>query len=113
MNNQSSGGNNNGGTGTTTGSNLCTLSGGAAMIDQNGTSARAGTGIDFGGHNFGCEEHVSIMLNGTQVGSGFTNRAGGFSTGSMSVPQTPGTYTYTFRGQNSGITGSATVTITP
>jgi hypothetical protein len=103
---------NSGSTATSTSSSSCSApASGSGTIDQNGTSVRAGTGIDFGGHNFGCEEHVSVMQGSTQVGTAFTNRAGGFSTGSMSVPQT-GTYTYTFRGENSGITGNATITVT-
>ena len=102
------GGNDNGGgSGTTTPPVM-----GPATIDQNGASVRAGTGIDFGGHNFGPEEHVSVTLNGLVVGSAFTNLGGGFSTGSMSVPSVPGTYTYTFTGQKSGLTATAVVTVT-
>ncbi|MGH7141650.1 MAG: fibronectin type III domain-containing protein [Minisyncoccia bacterium] len=80
-------------------------------IDQNGQTVNTGSGIDFGGHNFGSQEHVQVMLNGSQVGQAFTNTAGSFSTGSMSLPTTPGTYTFTFIGQNSGITVNATITV--
>lgn len=95
---------------TTTG---CTTLGGTAVIDQGGATVRMGTNIDFGGRGFGCEESVVIMRGGSQVGTAFTNRAGGFSTGSMSVPSTLGAHTYSFRGVTSGITGSATITVIP
>jgi hypothetical protein len=97
-----------GGTGTTT----PPVTPGAGTIDQNNTTASAGGSIDFGGHNFGREEHVSIKLNGSTVGDAFTNSSGSFSTGALSVPNTPGsTATYTFTGQSSGITSTATLTI--
>jgi hypothetical protein len=51
------------------------------------------------------------MLNGTTIGQGFTNLGGGFSTGSMSTPTTPGTYIYTFVGQSSGKSATATITV--
>jgi hypothetical protein len=87
--------------------------GGNAIIDQDGQQVRAGTNTDFGGHNFGSEEHVKVTLNGSQVATAFTNLAGGFSTGSVTVPNTPGSYTYTFTGLNSGIIRTATITVIP
>ncbi len=96
---------NSGGTGTTT-------MGGSASINQP-QPARAGSSVDFGGNNFGSEEHVSVVRNGMQVGSAFTNLAGGFSTGSMPVPNTTGTYTYTFTGLTSGKTAQVTLTVVP
>jgi hypothetical protein len=87
-------------------------SGGPASIDQP-SSVRAGTNTDFGGHNFGSEEHVSVKLNGTQVATAFTNLEGGFSTGSVTVPNTTGSYTYTFTGLSSGKTASVTITVIP
>lgn len=98
-----SGNQNNGGTGNATST--------PASIDQNGQTIRVGNSIDFGGHNFGSEEYVLIKLNGTQVAQGFTNLGGGFSTGSLSTPATPGTYTYTFTGQASGKSATATITV--
>jgi hypothetical protein len=83
-----------------------------ASIDQPG-SVRAGTNTDFGGHNFGSEEHVKVMQGGSQVASAFTNLEGGFSTGSVTVPSTPGTYTYTFTGLSSGKTASISITVIP
>jgi hypothetical protein len=85
---------------------------GPASIDQNG-SVRAGTNTDFGGHNFGSEEHVRVTLNGTQVASALTNLEGGFSTGSVAVPTTTGTYTYIFTGLTSGRTAQTTITVIP
>ncbi len=87
-------------------------SSGIGMIDQNNQTVKAGGSIDFGGHNFGREEHVKIMMGGAVVGDAFTNSSGSFSTGSMTLPSTPGTTaTYTFSGQTSGITSTATLTI--
>jgi hypothetical protein len=97
------------GSGTVTGTTTTSLNTG--VISQNGQTVNAGGQIDFGGSNFGKEEHVNITLNGAQVGSGFTNSTGGFSTGSMQLPTTPGTYSYIFTGQTSGITSTATLTV--
>ena len=95
-----------------TGSTTPSVSG-MGMIDQNNISSKAGGSIDFGGHNFGREEHVFIMMNGNKVGDAFTNSSGGFSSGSMSLPNTPNTSAvYTFTGQSSGITGTATIYLT-
>ncbi|MBU6321211.1 hypothetical protein KGO04_01555 [Patescibacteria group bacterium] len=83
----------------------------AAMIDQNGGTFSAGGSIDFGGHNFGHEEQVSVMLDGQQVASAHADGGGNFSTGSLSLPTTPGTYTYTFTGAAAGDSASATITV--
>ena len=83
------------------------------QIDQNGQTVRAGTTIDFSGRNFGHEESVIVSLNGAIVATAHADGGGNFSTGSLSVPTTVGTYTYTFTGQTSGITGSATITVIP
>lgn len=99
------GGNGNGNGGSNPGGSS------TASVDQQGQTVRAGSSIDFGGHNFGSEEHVLVMLNGTTIGQGFTNLGGGFSTGSMSTPSNPGTYTYTFVGQSSGKSATATITV--
>jgi hypothetical protein len=99
------------GSGTGTGSGGTTTSTNTGVISQNGQTASAGGQIDFGGSNFGKEEHVNITMNGAQIGSGFTNSTGSFSTGSLQLPTTPGTYTYYFTGQTSGITSTATITV--
>ncbi len=97
-----SGSGNTGGAGTS----------GAAMIEQNGESVRAGTSLDFSGRNFNHEEQVTVLMNGTTVATAHADGGGNFSTGSFSAPTTPGTYTYTFSGQN-GDSASASVTVTP
>jgi hypothetical protein len=94
------------------GGGTSTPTGEQASVDQPG-SVRAGTNTDFGGHNFGSEEHIKVMQGGSQVATAFTNLAGGFSTGSVTVPSTPGSYTYTFTGLTSGKTASVTITVIP
>jgi len=96
-----------GGTGTTTPPTT-----GGAMIDQP-SSVRAGTNVDFGGHGFGSEEAVIVTRAGSQVGQGFTNKEGGFTTGSIGVGNTTGTFTYTFVGQTTGKTATVNVTVIP
>lgn len=96
-------GNNGGGNGTTTPPVI-----GPAYIDQDGHSYQAGGQIDFGGHGFLHEENVAVMLNGQQVGSAHADGGGNFSTGSMTLPTTPGTYTYQFIGKK-GDSAHATI----
>ncbi|MBX4192149.1 fibronectin type III domain-containing protein [Candidatus Parcubacteria bacterium] len=95
-----------GGTGTSTPPTT-----GTGHIDQDGQTRAAGGHIDFVGHNFGHEETVLIVRDGVPVGSAHADGAGNFSTGAMSVPGTPDTYTYTFTGQTSGIVGTAVITV--
>lgn len=99
------GGGGGGGTGTTTPS-------GGALIQQPG-SIRAGTNVDFSGSGFGSEENVAVMQGSTRVATAFSNKAGGFSTGSIPVGNTTGSYTYMFTGQTTGKTASVTITVTP
>jgi hypothetical protein len=86
------------------------------IIYPGSATDRLGTSVDFTGKNFGHEESVVITYsNGgaaVQISQAHADGGGNFSTGSLSVPSTPGTYTYTFVGQNSGITGTSLVTIT-
>ena len=84
---------------------------GLGMIDQNGWTGRAGGSIDFGGRHFGHEETVLVTQGATTVASAHADGGGNFSTGSLRLPTTAGTYTYSFRGQNSGIIGTAIVTL--
>ena len=84
---------------------------GLGMIDQNGWTGRAGGSIDFGGHHFGHEETVLVMQGATTVASAHADGGGNFSTGSLRLPMAAGTYTYSFRGQNSGIIATAIVTL--
>jgi hypothetical protein len=96
--------------GGTTGSSTPGTSGGA-MIDQNNFSAGVGSSMDFSGRNFGREEVVNIMLNGSTIGTAHADGGGNFSTGSLQLPLTPGMYTYTFMGQSSGMSAKSVVTI--
>ncbi|MBX4191869.1 hypothetical protein KW798_00035 [Candidatus Parcubacteria bacterium] len=80
-------------------------------IDQDGQRVRADRHTDFVGRGFGIEESVSVDLDGSTIGSAHADGGGNFSTGSMNAPSTPGTHTYTFTGQTSGITSSATIDV--
>jgi hypothetical protein len=92
------------GSGTTVGNT------GAASIDQNGMTINAGGTLDFTGHNFGHEESVTVMLNGSTVATAHADGGGNFSTGSLMAPSMAGSYTYTFMG-GSGDSATATVTV--
>ena len=85
---------------------------GHPSLDQVGP-VREGTSIDFGGRNFGANEPVTVTVDGATVATAHTDDGGNFTTGSLPVPMTTGTKTYTFTGSNSGITLSETVTVTP
>ena len=99
------GGEGGGGTGTTTPPVI-----GNPTIDQNGQSFNAGGTIDFGGRNFSYEQQVTVKLNGTVVATAHSDNGGNFTTGSLSLPTTPGTYTYVFT-DGAGDNISATVTL--
>ena len=100
-NNGNNGGNNNGG-GTVSSSN-------ATITPSSGTFSQGAT-VDFGGRNFAPEQNVQISLNGQNVGSAHSDGGGNFSTGSMTLPNTPGTYTYSFSNGNGGsVTSNVTV----
>lgn len=79
-------------------------------VDQNGQSFMAGGTIDFGGRNFAREENVAVSLKGVPIATAHADGGGNFSTGSMTLPTMPGTYTYKFMGA-SGDSASATVTV--
>jgi hypothetical protein len=83
----------------------------SAMIEQNGETVQPGGTLDFSGRNFGKEEQVMVMMNGQTVATAHADGGGNFSTGSFTAPTTPGTYSYTFTGQNSGMTAMATITV--
>ncbi|MCC7500647.1 hypothetical protein IT396_02495 [Candidatus Nomurabacteria bacterium] len=84
---------------------------GSASIDNNGTTVQAGGHLDFVGRNFGRDETVNMTRNGTFVRTIQADGGGNFSTGSMSAPTTPGTYTYVFTGQTSGRTANSVITV--
>ncbi len=83
-----------------------------AMMTPSSITARSGTNVDFNGRNFGHEESVKVTMGGSTVGSAHADGGGNFSTGSMTIPSTPGMYTYTFTGQNSNSTAMVNVTVT-
>ncbi len=84
---------------------------GSASIDNNGTTVQAGGHLDFVGRNFGHEETVNITLNSVLIRTAHADGGGNFSTGSMSAPTTPGTYTYVFTGATSGRTANSVITV--
>lgn len=99
------GGDNGTSTATTTGS---------AMVGPEDATVRAGASIDFGGSGFWYDEPITIRDgSGMVIGTARADGGGNWSTGSMSVPSSTGTYTYTFRGDWSGMTDMVTFTVTP
>ena len=110
MNNTS--GQNNGGGGNSTGTTT-SQNNSQASISPNSITVKAGGSVDFGGKGFGTEEPVTVTNNGNMVTSAHADGGGNFSTGSLSVPMTPGNQTYTFRGTNSGTTATANITVVP
>ncbi len=95
------------GTGTGTGTTTPNIT---STISPNNVTVSKGESINFGGRNFGHEENVIITLDGQQIATAHADGGGNFSTGSISLPMTAGTKTYTFTGAN-GTMGSATVNV--
>lgn len=83
------------------------------MISPAHATVRTGSSVDFSGRDFGHEETVTVMTNGMTVTTAHADGGGNFSTGSVTVPSTPGMYTYTFTGVTSGMVGTAMLTVTP
>jgi hypothetical protein len=86
------------GTATSTATSTIGMTGGA-YIDQNGGFVRAGESIDFGGHGFMHEEQIAVTMGGVLIATAHADGGGNFSTGSLRVPNAPGTYTYVFTGE--------------
>jgi hypothetical protein len=80
-------------------------------ITPENSSSRAGTNIDFNGRGFWADEQVTITMDGQLIGSARADSQGNFSTGSITVPRSSGSYTYTFRGDWSGMMGTASVNV--
>ena len=99
----------NGGSGWN-GTSTPVMNPGSAMIDQDGKTFMAGGQIDFGGHGFDHETNVIVSLNGSQVAAAHADDGGNFSTGSLTLPAKPGTYTYEFM-DSGGKSTQATVTL--
>ena len=78
-------------------------------ISPESTSVRAGTNVDFNGRGFWGDEQVTIMRDAQVVGAARADSAGNFSTGSITVPFASGSYTYIFKGDWSGMSGTSVV----
>lgn len=85
---------------------------GGATISPDSANIRGGGSIDFAGRGFGIEEDVTISSDGVMIGRAHADGGGNFTTGSLSIPSTTGTKTYTFTGMNSGRTVTVMLTIT-
>lgn len=103
------GGTNNGNMQASTTENSTTPT--SSTLTPSSQTVPGGHHVDFNGRNFGHEETVRIMLNGTEIGTAHADGGGNFSTGSLSIPQNAGTYTYIFTGANSGISQTSTFTV--
>ena len=82
-----------------------------ATIIPTTVTARPGEHVDFNGRHFGHEETVTIYRDGRMVQTAHADGGGNFSTGSVVLPTTPGTYIYTFVGQATGESIPVTVII--
>jgi hypothetical protein len=83
---------------------------GGAMIEQHGKTYAAGSSIDFSGRYFMPNQNVIVSLNGQTLRTAYADGGGNFTTGSMSLPSTAGTYTYHFAGSK-GDSVNATITV--
>lgn len=100
-----------GGTGGGTGTTTPPTNTGSGTIDTNGSFITAGGAMDLSGRNFGHEENVTVTLNGATIAVAHADGGGNFSTGSFNAPSTPGSYTFVFKGQNSGDIASTNITV--
>lgn len=82
-----------------------------AFVDQNGGTFSVGGSVDFSGRNFGHEEDVVITRNGQQVARAHADGGGNFSTGSIPLSSTPGSYTYVFSQPSNALTMPVTITV--
>jgi hypothetical protein len=80
---------------------------GPTVIDQNGGTYVAGFDIYFTGRGFAPFEQVLVMRGGVTVGHTTADAGGNISTSGVLLPL--GASTYTFTGQTSGVSSSATV----
>lgn len=111
MNNNNNGSGNEGGTSTTTPTTTPVQS--SALIRAAATTVVIGDDTDFAGEKFGANESVVMSNDGQNMMTFQTDKEGNFNTGSIFVPRTPGTKTYVFTGQTSGIVRSVDIRITP
>ena len=96
--------------GSTT-STSTTATSGPTTVTPYATTMSPGSVVDFNGRNFGHEETVSVRLNGVEIATAHADGGGNFSTGSLRVPSTTGTYTYTFVGASSGKSLTSTIQV--
>lgn len=99
----------NAGSSTNNGTGNSGNSGPATLTPSNATY-NPGATVDWNGRNFSHEQDVTVMLNGQQVAKAHADDGGNFTTGSYTLPSTPGTYTYTFT-DSAGDNMSSTITI--
>jgi hypothetical protein len=78
------------------------------IVSEHGQTFNAGFPITFTGSGFGAHEQVVAYQGGVYIGSGTTDAGGHFSVGLRTSPM-PGFYSYTFAGQTTGRSASATV----
>lgn len=84
---------------------------GSPSIDNNGSTIAPMGHLDFVGRNFGADEEVRLTLSGSTLRTLRADGGGNFSTGSMTGPTSPGTYTFVFTGLTSGRTANSTITV--
>jgi len=82
-----------------------------ATIAPTNASIPAGSVVDFNGRNFSHESNVRVTLNGQTVTTAHADGEGNFTTGSLRVPSTPGSYTYSFVDQDNGSTIQTTINV--
>ena len=70
-----------------------------------------GQSIDFNGRNFPPEQDVNVYRNGTWIEKVHADGGGNFTTGSVTMPNVPGTYTFTFVSTSPGVQMSSTITV--
>ena len=81
---------------------------GPPRIEQNGETLNGGWTTYLVGHGFGAFEQVLVTSGGTPVATASTDGGGTFSAG-VPLPAAPGAYTYTFTGESTGLSTSATI----
>lgn len=83
----------------------------AATLMPSSETVGPGTVVDWNGRSFGHEETVNVTRNGQIVAIAHADGGGNFTTGSFTLPMTPGTYVYTFTGVTSGTSLTSTITV--
>ncbi|MBU6232275.1 fibronectin type III domain-containing protein [Patescibacteria group bacterium] len=97
------------GTSSAAGTSTASLPSNPTITPSSGTFP-SGSTVDWNGRGFGHEEQVTVTENGKLAGSAHADGGGNFTTGSMTLPTTPGSYTYSFAG-SSGDSASASIEV--